>query len=146
MVTHTLKQIRLSGTYDQIGWGIHRYSTDNQWLVPHFEKMLYDQALFSITCIEAYQITKDPFFKESCESTLAYVNRELSSPAGGFYSAEDADSEGEEGKFYIWTNDEIHQVLEEDDAVFFIELFNFENGGNFTDEATGKELDRIFLT
>ena len=138
MVTHTLKQIRLSGTYDQIGSGIHRYSTDNQWLVPHFEKMLYDQALFSIACIEAYQITKDPFFKESCESTLAYVNRELSSPAGGFYSAEDADSEGEEGKFYIWTNDEIHQVLDEDDAVFFIELFNFENGGNFTDEATGK--------
>ncbi len=136
MVTHTLRQIRLSGTYDQIGWGIHRYSTDEKWLVPHFEKMLYDQALFTIACIEAYQITRDSFFKEAGEHTLSYVDRELSSPQGGFYSAEDADSEGEEGKFYLWTTEEIHSVLGTEEANFFIQIYNFEKPGNYLDEAT----------
>ena len=136
MVTHTLRQIRLSGTYDQIGWGIHRYSTDNEWLVPHFEKMLYDQALFSTACLETYQITRDSFFKEACEHTLAYVDRELSSPEGGFYSAEDADSEGIEGKFYLWKMTEISTLLSEDDAALFIDLYQFEESGNYLDEST----------
>ncbi len=139
MVTHTLRQIRLSGTYDQVGWGIHRYSTDQEWLVPHFEKMLYDQALFSIACLESFQVTKDPFFQEACESTLAYVDRELSSPAGGFYSAEDADSEGEEGKFYLWTKAEVSAVLDGEEAHLFNQLFQLEDEGNYLDEATGRK-------
>jgi len=136
MVTHTIKQIRLSGTYDQIGWGIHRYSTDQEWLVPHFEKMLYDQALFAIASIETYLITGDSFFKNSCTDTLSYVERELSSPSGGFYSAEDADSEGEEGKFYLWQNHEIQNILGQKDAELFTHLYQFENQGNYLDEAT----------
>ena len=138
MATHTLKKIRLSGTYDQIGWGIHRYSTDQEWLVPHFEKMLYDQALFSIACLEAYQVTNDRFFRESCENTLAYVERNLSSPEGGFYSAEDADSEGEEGKFYLWKQEEIITVLGDQDGQLFMDVFGFKNGGNYFDESTHK--------
>ena len=136
MVTHTLRQIRLSGTYDQVGWGIHRYSTDAEWLVPHFEKMLYDQALFSVACLEAYQVSGDSFFKQACENTLAYVERELSSPNGGFYSAEDADSEGEEGKFYLWTTEELTSVLGQDDAELFIQIHKCETAGNYLDEAT----------
>lgn len=139
MVTHTLTQIRLSGTYDQIGWGIHRYSTDQEWLVPHFEKMLYDQALYSIACIEAYQITKDSFFREACENTLAYVERDLSDPKGGFYSAEDADSEGEEGKFYVWSINEIREILSEKEADLFIDTYHFQSSGNFLDEASGEK-------
>ena len=136
MVSHTLRQIRLSGTYDQIGWGIHRYSTDREWLVPHFEKMLYDQALFAVACLETYQLTEDPLMKEACKNTLDYVSRELSSPEGGFYSAEDADSEGEEGKFYLWTNDELISVLGDEDGKTFINIFGCESSGNYLDEAT----------
>ena len=136
MVSHTLRQIRLSGTYDQIGWGIHRYSTDREWLVPHFEKMLYDQALFAVACLETYQLTEDPLMKEACKNTLDYVSRELSSPEGGFYSAEDADSEGEEGKFYLWTKDELISVLGVEDGKTFINIFGCESSGNYLDEAT----------
>lgn len=136
MASHTLRQIRLSGTYDQIGWGIHRYSTDREWLVPHFEKMLYDQALFAIACLETYQLTEDSLMREGCENTLDYVARELSSPQGGFYSAEDADSEGEEGKFYLWTEDELISVLGNEDGQTFIEVFGCEQSGNYLDEAT----------
>ena len=146
MVTHTLRQIRLSGTYDQIGWGIHRYSTDNEWLLPHFEKMLYDQALFSIACLETFQITRDSFFREACEHTLAYVDRELSSPEGGFYSAEDADSEGREGKFYLWKMTEISTLLSEEDAALFIDLYQFEESGNYLDESTRTKTGSIFPT
>ena len=129
MASHTLRQIRLSGTYDQIGWGIHRYSTDREWLVPHFEKMLYDQALFAIACLETYQLTEDSLMREGCENTLDYVARELSSPQGGFYSAEDADSEGEEGKFYLWTEDELISVLGNEDGQTFIEVFGWRTIG-----------------
>ncbi len=139
MVTHTLSQIRLGGTYDQIGWGIHRYSTDREWLLPHFEKMLYDQALFAIASMETYQVTQDPFFKEVCENTLEYVNRDLSSPNGGFYSAEDADSEGEEGKFYLWTVDQLTSILGPEDAEIFSRFFHCEQFGNYFDEATGEK-------
>ena len=139
MVTHTLTQIRLSGTYDQIGLGIHRYSTDQKWLVPHFEKMLYDQALFAIACLETYQVTGDSFFKDACQDTLSYVDQKLSDPLGGFYCAEDADSEGEEGKFYLWTTEELENLLGERDASFFGKLYRFEGEGNYLDEASGQK-------
>ena len=100
---------------------------------------LYDQALFSIACIESYQVTRDSFFRKACEETLAYVERELSSPKGGFFSAEDADSEGIEGKFYLWTNDELVSILGEKDAMLFVKVFRCEQEGNYLDEATGQK-------
>ena len=139
MVQHTIREIRLSGTYDQIGWGIHRYSTDQEWLVPHFEKMLYDQALFAIASLETFQITGDSFYKDSCTDTLTYVEQKLSSSSGGFYSAEDADSEGEEGKFYLWDKDEILKILHDKDAELFCDLYQFEDQGNYLDEATQRK-------
>ncbi len=129
MVSHTLTQMRLGGIYDHIGFGFARYSTDREWLVPHFEKMLYDQAMLCMAYTEAYQITKENLFKQTAEEILEYVLRDMTHPEGGFYSAEDADSEGEEGKFYLWTIEEIRNVLS-DDAKFFIKLFNIEDGGN----------------
>ena len=112
MVEKTLTQMRLGGIYDQIGFGFHRYSTDQQWLVPHFEKMLYDQALISNVYVELYQITQNEFYKKTAEEIFEYVLRDMTDSNGGFYSAEDADSEGEEGKFYIWTKDELQKLLE----------------------------------
>ena len=139
MVEKTLRKIRLGGIYDQIGLGIHRYSTDAQWLLPHFEKMLYDQALFAIANLECFQVTQDSFYLDSCRDTLEYVMRDLTSPEGGFYSAEDADSEGVEGKFYLWTMQELVEVLGEKDARFFAKVYNFASDGNFLDEATRKK-------
>ena len=138
MVEHTLKNIRLGGIYDQVGYGVHRYSTDEKWLVPHFEKMLYDQALFVIANLECYLVTKDEFYQRSCRNTLEYVHRQLTSDKGGFFSAEDADSEGEEGKFYLWTNEELIEVLGEKDASFYSSKFQFNSKGNYHDEVTGK--------
>ncbi len=111
MVEKTLTQMRLGGIYDQIGFGFHRYSTDQKWLVPHFEKMLYDQALISNAYVELYQITKNEFYKKTAEEIFEYVLRDMTDSNGGFYSAEDADSEGEEGKFYVWTNAELKKLL-----------------------------------
>ncbi len=138
MAAKTLRKIRLGGVYDQVGLGLHRYSTDERWLVPHFEKMLYDQALFSIANLECHLVTKDPFFLNACRDTLEYVKRDLTSPEGGFYSAEDADSEGEEGKFYLWTGKELEEALGKEDAAFFAEIYNFEDAGNYLDESTHK--------
>ncbi len=129
MVSHTLTQMRLGGIYDHIGFGFARYSTDREWLVPHFEKMLYDQAMLCMAYTEAYQITKENLFKQTAEEILEYVLRDMTHPEGGFFSAEDADSEGEEGKFYLWTIEEIRNVLS-DDAKLFIKLFNIDDGGN----------------
>ena len=134
MVKQTLKNIRHGGIYDQVGFGIHRYSTDEKWLVPHFEKMLYDQALFTIANLETYLVTKDKFFLRSCRETLEYVIRELTSEEGGFYSAEDADSEGEEGKFYLWSMEELIEALGEKNASVYAESFQFKKKGNYLDE------------
>ena len=111
MVVKTLHSMQDGGIYDHIGFGFHRYSTDPEWLVPHFEKMLYDQAMLAMAYIEAYQATGKKEFRETAKEIFTYVMRDMTDPKGGFYSAEDADSEGEEGKFYVWTEDEIRQVL-----------------------------------
>lgn len=107
MVEKTLERMGRGGMYDQLGGGFHRYSTDEYWLVPHFEKMLYDQALTAIAYTETYQATGKPYYADIVRGIFMYVLRDMTSPEGGFYSAEDADSEGVEGKFYVWTPDEV---------------------------------------
>jgi len=137
MVEHTLTAMRLGGMFDQLGYGFHRYSTDEKWLLPHFEKMLYDQALLSIAYLEAYQVTGNPLFKQTSDEVFSYVLRDMTAPAGGFYSAEDADSEGVEGKFYVWNHHELKQILTPDEFEFIRDLYNVRPEGNFHDEATG---------
>jgi len=136
IVQKTLNSMRKGGIYDHIGYGFHRYSTDRRWLVPHFEKMLHDQALLIMVYTEAYQITGDRTYKDVAEETAAYVLRDLTSADGGFYSAEDADSEGEEGKFYTWSMDEIKDSLTEEEFRVIIEYYEIEEEGNYFYEAT----------
>ncbi|MGA1819723.1 MAG: thioredoxin domain-containing protein [Thermoplasmatota archaeon] len=138
MAVLTLKKMRSGGIHDHIGGGFHRYSTDGEWRLPHFEKMLYDQAMMVMAYTEGYLSTGDPIFKETVEGTIEYVLRDLRSPEGGFYSAEDADSEGEEGKYYVWTMKEVHAVLGVKTGKTFCDLFDIREGGNFRDEATGR--------
>ncbi|MCX8153826.1 MAG: thioredoxin domain-containing protein [Candidatus Bathyarchaeota archaeon] len=133
MVQRTLRAMRLGGIFDQVGFGFHRYSTDAEWLVPHFEKMLYDQALLVLAYIEAYQATGDEMFKVTAEEILEYVLRDLASPEGVFYSSEDADSEGEEGKFYLWTEEEIKSALDSEDAALAIRIFGIKPEGNYAE-------------
>jgi hypothetical protein len=129
-VFKTLHKMGSGGIFDQIGGGFHRYSTDARWLAPHFEKMLYDNALLPIVYAEAYQLTKDPFYLDVVKKTLGFVLREMTSPDGGFYSALDADSEGEEGKYYLWSKKEITEILGKDAGVFCL-YFDVTDGGNF---------------
>ncbi len=131
MVENTLMHMYRGGIYDHIGYGFARYSTDAKWLVPHFEKMLYDNAMLAITYSEAYQITKKPVYKMVAEQILEYVSREMTDKEGGFYSAQDADSEGVEGKFYLFTPEEIKEVLGPEDGTFFCEYFDITKEGNF---------------
>ncbi len=131
MVGHTLRMMRRGGIYDQLGFGIHRYAVDRQWLVPHFEKMLYDQALVAQAALETYQATGTPFFATMAEEIFAFVLREMTSPEGGFYAGLDADSEGEEGRFYLWTPAEIRECLGEDAADISCRLYGITEGGNF---------------
>ncbi len=145
MVEKTLSALRLGGIYDQVGFGFHRYSTDAQWLVPHFEKMLYDQALLLMAYTEAWLITGKADYAATVDEIATYVLRDLTAPEGGFYSAEDADSEGEEGKFYLWTTDEIEAVLDPSEAAFVKETFNLAAEGNFADEAGGQVTGRNIL-
>ncbi len=144
IVEKTLTEMRLGGIYDHVGFGFHRYSTDPKWLVPHFEKMLYDQALLAIAYIEAYQATKKELFENTVKEILEYVNRDMRSKKGGFYSAEDADSEGEEGKFYLWTVDELRDILKEDADLFF-EIFNCDPAGNWIDPMHGGKVGTNIL-
>ncbi|HJT10448.1 MAG TPA: thioredoxin domain-containing protein [Candidatus Nitrosotalea sp.] len=129
-VFRTLTKMANGGMYDQVGGGFHRYSTDSRWLVPHFEKMLYDNALLPVVYVEAYQITKDEKYLEVVKNTLGYVLKEMTSPEGGFYSAQDADSEGEEGKYYVWKKSEIQKILGSDSDVFCL-YYDVTDGGNF---------------
>lgn len=139
MVEKTLQEMRFGGIYDQIGFGFHRYSTDREWLVPHFEKMLYDQAMLALAYIEAFQVTGNEIYGNTAREIFTYVLRDMTGSEGGFYSAEDADSEGEEGKFYVWEEKEIQEILGKDASALFIRVFNVASGGNFKEEATGHE-------
>ena len=137
----TLRAIRRGGVYDQLGGGLHRYATDRAWLLPHFEKMLYDQAGYALACTEAWAATGEPDLREAAEATFAYVLRDLRSPTGAFFSAEDADSlnadgEREEGAFYVWTEAEIDAALDAGDAALVKAVWGTEPGGNYADEAT----------
>ena len=132
MVEKTLQGMRAGGLYDHVGFGFHRYSTDADWLLPHFEKMLYDQALLVIAYVEAYQATGKDEYARTVRECLTYVLRDMTAPEGGFYSAEDADSEGVEGKFYLWTKAEVREVLGASDGDVFCRVFNIKAGGNFS--------------
>ncbi len=128
---HTLKAMAQGGIYDQIGGGFHRYSTDSQWLVPHFEKMLYNQAYLARVYTEAWRQFGDPLYARTARQTLDYVLREMAGENGGFFSATDADSEGEEGTYFIWTEKEIRELLNVEDADFVIRLYGISKKGNF---------------
>jgi uncharacterized protein YyaL (SSP411 family) len=131
MVEFTLQKMARGGMYDQIGGGFHRYSVDDRWLVPHFEKMLYDNALLSRVYLHTYQVTGNALYRDIAEDILEYVQREMTSPEGGFYSTQDADSEGVEGKFYLWTPDEIKAVLGERAGEIFCAYYDVTEHGNF---------------
>ncbi|MCB0209006.1 MAG: thioredoxin domain-containing protein [Anaerolineae bacterium] len=127
----TLTKMACGGMYDQLGGGFHRYSVDGRWLVPHFEKMLYDNALLARLYLHAYQLTGKLFYRRIVEETLDYVVREMTGPTGGFYSTQDADSEGEEGKFFVWTPDEVKAVLGQEEGVIFCRAYDITPTGNF---------------
>ena len=131
MVEVTLDRMAMGGIYDQLGGGFHRYSTDTFWLVPHFEKMLYDNALLARLYLHAYQATRKPLYRRIVEETLEYVRREMADPRGGFYSAQDADSEGVEGKFFVWRPEEIIEVLGKTDGEIINKYFGVTRRGNF---------------
>lgn len=136
MITKTLDCMSLGGIYDHIGFGFHRYSTDNKWLVPHFEKMLYDQAMLIIAYTEAYQITGNENYKRISQEIITYVLRDMQAEYGAFFSAEDADSEGVEGKFYTWEKEEIYKVLSKEDADLFCKIYNIFENGNYREETS----------
>jgi uncharacterized protein YyaL (SSP411 family) len=150
MVTTTLDEMRLGGVYDQVGDGFHRYSTDERWVLPHFEKMLYDQATHVLAYTEAYQATGSDRYETTSREVLTYVLRDLRAPEGGFYSAEDADSENEagemeEGAFYVWSTDDIRDLLDENTADLVIDLYNMTEAGNYQEEATGRRTGKNVL-
>lgn len=138
MVEKTLEAMRLGGVFDHVGFGFHRYSTDSKWRLPHFEKMLYDQAMLTMAYTEAYQITGNVEYKETAREIISYVLRNLTDGQGAFYTAEDADSEGEEGKFYLWTEQEIRTLLTKEEAGLAAKIFNVTAIGNF-EEITNAE-------
>jgi uncharacterized protein YyaL (SSP411 family) len=146
MVEKTLEGMRRGGIYDQVGFGFHRYSTDGRWFLPHFEKMLYDQALLAMAYIEAYQATHGhEEYEQTARGIFTYVLRDMADPHGGFHAAEDADSEGVEGKFYLWSWEEVEAILFPREAELVTAVFNMKKGGNFTAEATGKEMGKNIL-
>ncbi|KAJ53531.1 hypothetical protein BD780_001464 [Clostridium tetanomorphum] len=131
MVENTLQSMYKGGIFDHIGFGFSRYSTDRKWLVPHFEKMLYDNALLIIAYTEAYQATGKEIYKNIAEKIINYILRDMTDKEGGFYSAEDADSEGEEGKFYLWTKEEISNIIGKEHEELFCKIYDITKGGNF---------------
>jgi uncharacterized protein YyaL (SSP411 family) len=131
MVRQTLEKMARGGMYDQVGGGFHRYSVDEKWLVPHFEKMLYDNALLASAYVEAWQDTRDPFYEQITRETLDYVAREMTANTKVFYSTQDADSEGEEGKFYVWSEAEIREVLGSELGEFACKVWGVTASGNF---------------
>jgi len=137
MAQKTLDMMARGGVYDHLGFGFHRYSTDGRWLVPHFEKMLYDQALAVLSYSEAYQITRSELYRQVVSDCLTYVEREMTSPQGGFYSAQDADSEGEEGRYYLWTREEIDSLLTPEENQVFSLISHITTPGNFIDPVLG---------
>ncbi len=146
MTLETLRKMWAGGDYDHLGGGFHRYSVDAYWRIPHFEKMLYDQAQMVVSLIEAHQITAETFFADVAREVLDYVLRDLTDPDGGFYSAQDADSavthehpqEKEEGAFYLWTREEVVAALGEQEATVFIDLFGISEAGNAISDPTGE--------
>lgn len=143
MVERTLEFMHRGGMYDHIGFGFARYSTDRQWLVPHFEKMLYDNALLAMAYIEAFQVTGKGKYGDIARQIFTYVLRDMTDPEGGFYSAEDADSEGEEGKFYIWRPEEVREVLGEEEAKLFCDVYDITEEGNFEGHSIPNLLDQL---
>ena len=131
MVTFTLRKMARGGMYDQLGGGFHRYSVDERWFTPHFERMLYDNAQLARLLVEAWQVTGDAEFRRIAEETLDYVMREMTDPSGGFYSTQDADSEGEEGKFFVWEPKELEELLGSTDARLVAAYYDVTQGGNF---------------
>ena len=145
MMEKTLTMMRMGGIYDHVGFGFHRYSTDREWLLPHFEKMLYDQALLLITYTEGYQLLGKDLFKRTVYEIAEFLERDMLSPEGAFYSAWDADSEGEEGKFYTWSLQELKEVLNEDELRLITQVFNLREEGNYLEEATRRRVGRNVL-
>jgi uncharacterized protein len=131
LVRLTLDKMARGGVYDQVGGGFHRYATDARWQVPHFEKMLYDNALLAQVYLHAWQLSGEPAYRRICEETLDYVLREMTDPEGGFYSTQDADSDGVEGAFYVWTRDELNSALGEADAALAEQIYQVTEAGNF---------------
>lgn len=147
MVEKTLDSMYRGGIYDHIGYGFARYAVDQQWLVPHFEKMLYDNALLAYTYLETYQATRKQQYAQVAREIFHYVLRDMTDPEGGFYSAEDADSEGEEGKFYLWTPDEVKHVLGEEAGELFCQAYDIREAGNFAGKSIpnqiGMDLEKL---
>jgi uncharacterized protein len=131
LAERTLDMMQRGGIYDHLGGGFSRYSTDERWLVPHFEKMLYDNALLAHSYLEAWQVAQKPYYRQICEEILNYVLRDMVHPEGGFYSAEDADSEGHEGLFYTWTEEEVKKILGSEESKLFREFYHITPTGNF---------------
>lgn len=131
MVENTLTSMHHGGIYDHIGFGFARYSVDREWLVPHFEKMLYDNALLAYTYLEVYQATQNEYYARIAREIFTYVLRDMTDSEGGFYSAEDADSEGEEGKFYVWSPEEVREVLGDELGNFYCNVYDITEAGNF---------------
>jgi len=145
MVEHTLRKMRMGSIYDQIGFGFHRYSTDPYWRVPHFEKMLYDQALLIIAYGESFHVTKNKSYRETALEIIEYVLRDMQDREGVFYTAEDADSEGQEGKYYQWTESEMREILTPEEFTLAAKAYNIQSDGNYEDETSHAHNGRNLL-
>jgi hypothetical protein len=145
MVEKTLNAMRKGGVYDHIGYGFHRYSTDRRWFLPHFEKMLYDQAMLAMTYLEAYQVSGKELYATTAREIFTYVLRDMTSGEGAFFCAEDADSEGQEGKFYLYSLDQLKTILTDEEVTIATKAFNISEAGNYHEEATGERIGTNIL-